>query len=131
MQALCQLDVQGDEYLERIVGFLADSRRSGPAQEYADRIVRSCWPQRSALDSRLDGLMDHWAIERISAIERNVLRVALVELDAGMVPAKVVINDAIEIGREYGGADSPAFINGVLDSAWKRMPSGGASRGDG
>lgn len=121
MQTLCQLDVQGDEYLESVEGFLAESSMAGKVQRYADGIVRPCWSKRADLDARLNAVMAHWTLERISPVERNILRVALTELDAGEVPAKVVINEAVEIGREYGGAESPAFINGVLDAAWKQM----------
>lgn len=120
MQTLCQLDVQGDEYLERVEGFLAESGMAGKVQRYADGLVRPCWSKRAELDARLNDVMAHWAIERISPVERNILRVALTELDVGEVPGKVVINEAIEIGREYGGAESPAFINGVLDAVWKQ-----------
>ena len=64
--------------------------------------------------------MEHWELQRLSPVERNVIRVALVELPAGEVPPKVVINEAIEIGRLFGGAESPAFINGILDALWKQ-----------
>ena len=58
-------------------------------------------------------------MDRLSPVERNVIRVAMVELPGGEVPPKVVINEAVEIGREFGGADSPRFINGILDALWK------------
>lgn len=121
MQALCQMDVQGDDYLEHIKGFLAESNMANKVQRYADGLIRPCWSKRAELDDRLDAVMVNWTLARISPVERNILRVALIELDAGEVPAKVVINEAVEIGREYGGKESPAFINGVLDAAWKKM----------
>ena len=120
MQTLCQLDVQGDDYLACVEGFLAESGMAGKVQRYAEGLVRPCWLKRSEIDARLNSVMAHWTLERISPVERNVLRVALTELDAGEVPAKVVMNEAVEIGREYGGAESPSFINGVLDAAWKQ-----------
>ena len=121
MKTLCQLDVQGDKYLDSVEGFLAESGMAGKVQRYADGLVRRCWSTRADLDARLNAVMAHWTLERISPVERNILRVALTELDAGEVPGKVVINEAIEIGREYGGGESPAFINGVLDAAWQQM----------
>ena len=54
-------------------------------------------------------------------VERNVMRVAVVELLEDEAPHKVVLNEAIDIGREYGGQDSPRFINGVLDMVLKRL----------
>ncbi len=54
-------------------------------------------------------------------VERNVMRVAVIELLDDKVPPKVALNEAIEIGREFGGADSPRFINGVLDEVLTRI----------
>ena len=73
------------------------------------------------MDGQIAGAAKRWDLERISLVERNIMRVAVVELSAGRVPPKVVLDEAIEIGREFGGADSPRFINGVLDEILKRL----------
>jgi len=120
MQMLCQLDVQGDEALEQLDGFLAGTDARPRAIRYAADLVRSVWARREALDARVSGQLEHWQTERLSPVERNLIRVALVELSGPDVPPKVAINEAIEIGREFGGADSPKFVNGVLDALWKQ-----------
>ena len=119
MQALCQLDVQGDEALGQLDELLADSGATPATIKYAGRLARSCWEQRRQLDRRLAAQLERWDVDRLSPVERNVIRVAMVELPGGEVPPKVVINEAVEIGREFGGADSPRFINGILDALWK------------
>jgi len=120
MQALCQLDVQGDDALNQLDELFAESGATSGTIEYAKRLARSCWQQRGQLDARMGDQLAHWDVERLSPVERNVLRVAMVELPGGEVPPKVVINEAVEIGREFGGAESPRFINGTLDALWKQ-----------
>ena len=119
MQFLCQLDVQGDDALDQVDAFLAAADVRPATAEYAERLARGVWGRRTELDQRISRRSEHWAVERLSPVERNVIRVALAELPAGEVPPKVVINEAIEIGRQFGGADSPKFINGILDAVWK------------
>jgi N utilization substance protein B len=120
MQALCQLDVQGDDALGLFDKLLGESGASPATAEYARRLACSCWEQRRELDRRLAAQLERWDVERLSPVERNVIRVAMVELPGGDVPPKVVINEAVEIGREFGGLDSPKFINGILDALWKQ-----------
>jgi N utilization substance protein B len=58
-------------------------------------------------------------MDRMPPVDRNILRAALAEFDLQEVPHKVIINEAIEIGKEYGSAETPRFLNGVLDGIWK------------
>ena len=123
MQALCQWDVQQDETPEALEDFLADQEGGEAATAYAASLVRGYWSQRDRVDDRIASAATRWDLSRLSPVERNVMRVALVELLGEEVPPKVALNEAIEIGREYGGKDSPRFINGVLDmvlSRWQR-----------
>ena len=74
------------------------------------------WKRRQALDERIDSALRNWTPERVGRVERNILRVALYEMDyEDDVPKKVAINEAIEISKEYGSDEAPRFINGVLD----------------
>lgn len=66
---------------------------------------------------------EHWKLERMALVDRNILRLALFELMAlNDVPSSVSINEAVEIGKRYGTDESGAFINGILDQIWKSMP---------
>ncbi len=130
MQLLCQLDVQGEGGLEHLDDFLIESDDRPATLSCARRMTRECWEQHADLDRRISDRLERWELVRLSPVERNVIRVALLELAAGDVPPKVIINEAIEIGREFGGADSPGFINGVLDAIWKHEREA-ASRGAG
>jgi transcription antitermination factor NusB len=144
MQALCQWDVQRDESHAALLDFLtetADTQRDldgqppsgkesgserkprGGAIEYAATLVTAFWMARSEIDERIGAAADKWDITRISTVERNTMRVAVAEMLGGDVPPHVAIDEGIEIGREYGGADSPRFINGVLDKVLKGLPA--------
>ncbi len=116
MQALCQWDVQKDESPDELDDFLTAHDASGATADYAKELVQALWRQREPVDDRITAAVTKWDLSRISPVERNIMRVAVVEMLSDKVPPKVAVDEAIEIGREYGGKDSPRFINGVLDT---------------
>ena len=121
MQALCQWDVQRDasaEALDAVEESMEGSRRGAA---YARTLVERFWAMRKGVDRRLTAASTEWSLSRISPVERNAMRVATVEMMGDVVPPKVAINEAIEIVRAYGGADSPKFVNGVLDAVLKTL----------
>ena len=121
MQALCQWDVQGEESTAALAGFLRAQDASESELGKATEIVQKFWANRQSVDDRITARATNWDLKRLSPVDRNVMRVALVEWMAGEVPAKVVLDEAIEIGKEYGGAASPRFINGILDKVLKGL----------
>ena len=74
-----------------------------------------------AIDPKLSATATNWRLHRMLAVDRNVLRLGTYELlhDPAREPVAVVINEAIELARRYGSKDSPAFVNGILDSVGK------------
>ena len=128
MQALCQLDVQSDggtPELERIIACVAESEAgevAPPTADYARMLVDTAWEKRHGFSESIQATASTWGVERMGVVERNVIRVALAELTLGEVPPKVVLNEAIEIAREYASAESAGFVNGVLDEIYKSMP---------
>jgi len=125
LQGLYQLDIQrvpGDaEAAEVIAPLLAESGLTGDAAHYARRLTAGAWAHRDAYDQMIAEASDHWEVSRMAVVDRNILRLALYELvEQPEVPARVVIDEAIEVGREFGEAGTPQFINGVLDAIWKR-----------
>lgn len=81
---------------------------------------------REELDDVIaEHLRTGWTIDRIAPLDLNVMRVALFEIEEGETPYEVAINEAIEIAKEYCGADAPKFINGVLGAIVReREPTG-------
>jgi N utilization substance protein B len=87
-------------------------------RSFLEALVHGVSERRAELDERLGQLSRNWRVERIARVERNILRMALFELEHRPdVPARVTLNEAIELAKTYGAADAPAFVNGLLDSA--------------
>ena len=76
------------------------------------------------LDEELRPLAPEWPIDTIAAIDRNVLRIGLYELEAREVPPKVAINEAVELAKAFGSDNSSKFINGVLGTAFRQLGLG-------
>lgn len=123
MQALCQWDVQHDPADAALLDCLADLEASPQAAAHAMRLVRAYWNDAKSVDERIARAAEHWEFDRISAVDRNAMRVAVVELLLGTTPPAVVLDEAIEIAREFGGEESPRFVNGVLNSVWTTLRS--------
>lgn len=86
------------------------------AKGFAEDLFHGVIKNLSSLDENLSRVSTHWRIDRMSVIDRNILRMAIFEiLHVHDVPRKVSINEAIEIGKSYGTEDSGSFINGILD----------------
>jgi len=67
-------------------------------------------------DAQIADAAEHWRLERVGVVERNILRLALAELDEASTPSRVVIDEAVKLAHWFAGARAPAFINGVLDA---------------
>ena len=93
-----------------------------PVRAFADELVRGTLAERETIDSELDRQTAHWRLERLAAVDRNILRLALYELLFQRdTPHAVVIDEAIEIAKKFGAEDSARFVNGVLDGFVKRV----------
>ncbi|MFM7181974.1 MAG: transcription antitermination factor NusB [Verrucomicrobiales bacterium] len=92
-------------------------RRTSPSvRAFAEELIAGVGAQQEKLDLLIAPALDNFDIERVSAVERNILRIAVFEmLNLQEIPAAVTINEAIEIAKRFGGNESGRFINGVLD----------------
>jgi N utilization substance protein B len=111
-----------DEPLEPITMASAEppevltDEEAASARDLAERIVRGVIGERQRVDALLQSASRNWRLERMARVDRNLLRLGAWELlRAPEVPAKVAINEAIEIAKRFGTAESPAFVNGILD----------------
>lgn len=83
---------------------------------YLERLVTGVVEHQEELDRLIRQHSEHWRLERMALVDRNLLRLALFELlHQPDIPAKVVINEAVELAKRYGSEDSGAFVNGILD----------------
>lgn len=126
MQAICCLDVQGEDHMDLALGFVRESREPLDAIYLAERMLEGAWAQRQRSDESLRQISRHWDIHRMPLVDRNILRLAVWELQATQTPYKVVINEAVRLAQEFSTAESPRFINGILDAVASR--TGAAER---
>lgn len=89
--------------------------------EFVYALTRGVTDKIKALDQELAPLAPEWPLETIAAIDRNVLRLGLYELEAGEVPPKVAINEAVELAKAFGSDNSSKFVNGVLGTAFRNL----------
>jgi transcription antitermination factor NusB len=90
-------------------------------------LVAGVCEHREDLDRFISQASEHWRLERMSLVDRNVLRLGLYELlHVRDIPAKVSIDEAVELGKRFGNEESGAFINGVLDAIHRRLVKEGA-----
>lgn len=83
---------------------------------FAEKLVNGVYVHRDDIDKMIVGASENWRIERMSIIDRNVLRIAVFEMLYCLeIPPKVSINEAIDLGKTFGSPDSGSFINGILD----------------
>jgi N utilization substance protein B len=78
--------------------------------------------ERPAIDERIEAASTNWRVDRMARVDRNALRLAVFELLHGDAPVKVIINEAIELGKKFGSESSGAFVNGVLDRIASGLP---------
>lgn len=103
------------------------SRRYRP---YVERLLRTVDEHREEIDRLIGEHASNWRLERIGAIDRNVLRLGIAELVwADDVPPKVAIHEAVKLATKYGGAESPRFVNGVLDGVYRKVVEEGRDGG--
>jgi N utilization substance protein B len=89
--------------------------------ESAERLANEVVANLDELDREIGETADNWRLERIGAIERNILRIGLYELRNADVPAPVCINEAVRLAHWFAGSKAPAFVNGVLDTLARRL----------
>ena len=127
LQILYARESRGEiEPLGQILDEFVKHRRIRPASlDYLRRLVTTLEAHRDAIDLALDGALHNWKLARLSAIDRNVLRVGAGELLFHPdVPARAAIQEAILLAEKYGSAESPRFVNGVLDGVMRAAGAG-------
>jgi N utilization substance protein B len=91
-------------------------------RSFAKDLVVGVWKNKEDLDKLISRASKNWRIERMSRVDRNILRIAVFEvLYMGEIPPKVSIDEAVELGKRYGTEDSGAFVNGVLDCIYNTL----------
>jgi N utilization substance protein B len=121
-QMLYQWQITGEPMSTVIEGFWRVRSGTAAARAMAERLARGTEARASELDAQIAGAATHWRLDRIAPVDRTILRLGAFELSGEPeTPAAVVLDEAVELAKRFGEADSPAFVNGVLDAIRKRV----------
>ena len=88
---------------------------------FMEQLVHGASSRLPEIDRHIERASEHWRVERMPAVDRNILRLAVFELLDGKLPAPVVIDEALELARRFSGDDAVGFMNGVLDGVRKEL----------
>ena len=112
MMVLYKLDLMGSDVDAAVTDFTSEHGFELPA--YARELVEGVSRDRDLLDTELQRFLVDWTVDRLGAVERAVLRIALFELDAESVPHSVVIDEAVDLAKRYASPEAAKLVNGVL-----------------
>ena len=125
MQALFCIDMRQTDPGQILELFCRNFSLSKKVLPFFIKLINGVLQERDQIDGIIEQISSNWKVSRMACVDRNIIRIAVYELLCLTdIPAKVSINEAIDIGKKYGTEESGAFINGVLDSIRKLVDKG-------
>ncbi len=115
LQALFQEDLNPRDSRDQIAPFLHSRLNDEKLREFAMTLVLGVLRNLAELDALLESKADNWSLDRMAATDRNVLRLGAFEIRYADTPDRVAIDEAVELAKRYGSAQSSQFVNGILD----------------
>lgn len=123
LQLLYQHDLNPGQDREAIEEFVRERLRDINLRPFALALYDGVLSQQADIDRQLSAAAENWRLPRMAVVDRNVLRLGSYELlHTPETPARVTLDEAIDLARRYGSANSPAFVNGVLDRLLHNLP---------
>jgi len=121
-QLLYQWEITGDPMEQVTEGFWRLRSGTPHMRAMAERLACGAQSRAAELDGAIAEAATHWRIDRIAPVDRTILRLGAYELLAEQAtPAAVILDEAVELAKRFGEADSPSFVNGVLDAIRRRV----------
>lgn len=121
MQMLFQWDMSEQDARKLEVTFWKGAKAADQTRTFANQLFEGASHDSTALDELISKHAENWRLERLAAIDRAILRLAIHEMRATDTPAKVVINEAVDLAKKYSSDDAGGFVNGILDAYRKTM----------
>ena len=122
LKALYRIDICGGASNDELAALFESFPAEDSARRFASQLVEGVRGDLPTLDKHLADALEHWSIKRLSRVDHNVMRIALYELlRMDDIPARVTIDEAIELAKCYGDIESGRFVNGVLDEVAGRL----------
>ena len=121
MQMLFQWDMSRQDPAKLESKFWKSVKAAEKTREFANKLFEGAAKEASSLDEFISKHCENWRFERLAAIDRAILRLAIHEMSSTDTPPKVVLNEAVELAKKFSSEESGAFVNGVLDSVHKSL----------
>jgi N utilization substance protein B len=121
MQMLFQWDMSQQDFNKLESKFWKSAKAADKTRAFANKLFEGAAKDVAVLDSLIVGHSDNWRFERLAAIDRAILRLAIHEMKSSDTPPKVVLNEAVDLAKKFSSEESGAFVNGILDSVHKSL----------
>jgi len=121
MQMLFQWDMSQQDLSKLEAKFWKSAKAADKTRSFANQLFEGAAKDVSVLDAVIVKHADNWRFERLAAIDRAILRLAIHEMNGTDTPPKVVLNEAVDLAKKFSSEDSGAFVNGVLDAVHKSL----------
>lgn len=131
LQVLFQWDMRG-EPIDRAIAHYYDTLYSEESDnqpkpdKFMEELARGTAAHAEEIDQKIEARSEHWRLDRMPVVDRNILRLAIYELTQQVVPAPVIIDEALELARQFSNDESVAFINGILDAVHRQTVAAGS-----
>ena len=121
MQMLFQSEMSPQDTQKLEAKFWKSAKAADTTREFANALFEGAAREIATADGEITKHAVDWRLERISAIDRAILRLGIYELRRGETPARVVINESVELAKKFSSEDASAFVNGILDTVRKSL----------
>ncbi|MGH9585037.1 MAG: transcription antitermination factor NusB [Bryobacteraceae bacterium] len=130
LQVLFEWDVRGEPVDGAIAHFYEtlyseESEKAPKPDKFMEDLARGTAGNAVEIDKKIEARSEHWRLARMPVVDRNILRMAIYELGRQAVPAPVIIDEALELARQFSTDESLAFINGILDAIHRQTLAAG------
>ncbi len=120
MQLLYQMDLNSDFSQDTIDLSLENNDWKTEEADFIKESAEEMLSRLEEIDKIISDNLKGWTLERISMVDKQILRIAVYEMLKGQIPNKIIINEAIEIAKKYSTVDAPKFINGILGTIYRK-----------
>lgn len=121
MQMLFQWDMSQQDPAKLEAKFWKSAKAADRTRAFANQLFEGAAKNVAALDELIAKHTENWRFERLAAIDRAILRLAIQEMKTAETPSKVVLNEAVELAKKFSSEEAGAFVNGVLDAVRKSL----------
>jgi N utilization substance protein B len=130
LQVLFEWDVRGEPVDRAIIHFYEslyseENEKALKPDKFMEELVRGTVAAAPEIDKQIEAKSEHWRLERMPVVDRNILRLAIYELGLNAVPAPIIIDEALELARQFSSDESLSFINGLLDAIHRQSFAAG------